>query len=177
MITLTAWRAAIRMWTRQPAVPCLAILSIAVGIAASTSVFAVADAALWRPLPIPQPDRVVWVATRDRNVEGPTAPGVVAAWESRARSLESIGAFRSVQGTVRDDVGADRVAGALASAGVFRVLGQTAAMVETAAILPFLPGLCRHLLGERIKLPSVATWWCGQNYALDWVEAISTMSS
>ena len=26
----------------------------------------------------------------------------------------------------------------------------------------FLPGLCRHLLGEELKLPSVPTWWCGQ---------------
>jgi len=42
-------------------------------------------------------------------------------------------------------------------------------VIENAAIMPFLPGLCRHLLGEDLKLPSVATWWCGQNYALDWV--------
>jgi uncharacterized circularly permuted ATP-grasp superfamily protein/uncharacterized alpha-E superfamily protein len=42
-------------------------------------------------------------------------------------------------------------------------------VIETAAIMPFLPGLCRHLLGEQLKLPSVATWWCGQEYALDWV--------
>lgn len=42
-------------------------------------------------------------------------------------------------------------------------------LIETAAIIPFLPGLSRHLLGEPLKLPSVATWWCGQDYALDWV--------
>jgi uncharacterized circularly permuted ATP-grasp superfamily protein/uncharacterized alpha-E superfamily protein len=42
-------------------------------------------------------------------------------------------------------------------------------LIETAAVMPFLPGLCRHLLGEKLKLPSVATWWCGQEYALDWV--------
>ena len=42
-------------------------------------------------------------------------------------------------------------------------------VIETAAIMPFLPGLSTHLLGEKLKLPSVATWWCGQNYALDWV--------
>src|SRR5580698_3095688 len=42
-------------------------------------------------------------------------------------------------------------------------------VVETAAIMPFLPGLSRQLLGEPLKLPSVATWWCGQDYALDWV--------
>jgi uncharacterized circularly permuted ATP-grasp superfamily protein len=42
-------------------------------------------------------------------------------------------------------------------------------VIETAAIMPFLPGLSNHLFGEKLKLPSVATWWCGQNYALDWV--------
>ncbi len=35
-------------------------------------------------------------------------------------------------------------------------------VIETAAIMAFLPGLCRHLLGEDLMLPSVATWWCGQ---------------
>ena len=42
-------------------------------------------------------------------------------------------------------------------------------LIESAAIMPFLPGLARHLLGEELKLPSVATWWCGQASALDWV--------
>ncbi|HEY2843993.1 MAG TPA: circularly permuted type 2 ATP-grasp protein, partial [Bryobacteraceae bacterium] len=42
-------------------------------------------------------------------------------------------------------------------------------VIETAGIIPFLPGLSRKLLGEPLKLPSVATWWCGQDYALDWV--------
>jgi uncharacterized circularly permuted ATP-grasp superfamily protein/uncharacterized alpha-E superfamily protein len=42
-------------------------------------------------------------------------------------------------------------------------------LIETAAIMPFLPGLSRYLTGEKLKLPSVATWWCGQPYALDWV--------
>ncbi len=42
-------------------------------------------------------------------------------------------------------------------------------LIETAAIMPFLPGLSRYLLREELKLPSVATWWCGQTYALEWV--------
>jgi uncharacterized circularly permuted ATP-grasp superfamily protein/uncharacterized alpha-E superfamily protein len=42
-------------------------------------------------------------------------------------------------------------------------------VIETAAIMPFLPGLSRRLCHESLKLPSVATWWCGQPYALDWV--------
>jgi len=42
-------------------------------------------------------------------------------------------------------------------------------VIETAAIMPFLPGLSRHMTGESLRLPSVATWWCGQSYAFDWV--------
>ena len=42
-------------------------------------------------------------------------------------------------------------------------------LIETAAIMPFLPGLSTYLIGEKLKLRSVATWWCGQPYALDWV--------
>jgi uncharacterized circularly permuted ATP-grasp superfamily protein/uncharacterized alpha-E superfamily protein len=49
-------------------------------------------------------------------------------------------------------------------------------VIETAAILPFLPGLCRHLLGEDLLLPSVGTWWCGQpaelRYVLDHLDQL-----
>ena len=34
-------------------------------------------------------------------------------------------------------------------------------LVESAAFSAFLPALCRHLLDEDLKMPSVATWWCG----------------
>lgn len=34
--------------------------------------------------------------------------------------------------------------------------------VEAPALLAFLPALARHLLGEKLLIPNVATWWCGQ---------------
>ena len=45
------------------------------------------------------------------------------------------------------------------------------ALVETAATMAFLPGLCRQLLGEELAMPSVATWWCGQERERDHVIA------
>jgi uncharacterized circularly permuted ATP-grasp superfamily protein/uncharacterized alpha-E superfamily protein len=42
-------------------------------------------------------------------------------------------------------------------------------LVQSPAFMAFLPGLCRHLLGEELKLPSVATWWCGQKAAREHV--------
>ena len=35
-------------------------------------------------------------------------------------------------------------------------------VVETPALSAFLPGLCQRLLNEELKLPVLATWWCGQ---------------
>jgi len=42
-------------------------------------------------------------------------------------------------------------------------------LLQSPSFMPFLPGLCRHLLGEELKLPSIATWWCGQTEARDYV--------
>jgi len=34
-------------------------------------------------------------------------------------------------------------------------------IVEAPALMAFLPSLCREVLGEELRMPSVATWWCG----------------
>lgn len=49
-------------------------------------------------------------------------------------------------------------------------------LLETPAHMAFLPGLCRDLLGEDLRMPSVATWWCGQEaprrYVLEHLDAL-----
>ncbi|HSF48239.1 MAG TPA: circularly permuted type 2 ATP-grasp protein, partial [Burkholderiales bacterium] len=42
-----------------------------------------------------------------------------------------------------------------------------AGVLETPALLGFLPAICQALLGEALELPSIATWWCGEAPALD----------
>jgi uncharacterized circularly permuted ATP-grasp superfamily protein/uncharacterized alpha-E superfamily protein len=42
-----------------------------------------------------------------------------------------------------------------------------AGLLESGALLGFLPALCEQLLGEPLKMPSVATWWCGEPAALE----------
>ena len=42
-------------------------------------------------------------------------------------------------------------------------------LVQSPAFMSFLPGLCKHILGEELQLPSVATWWCGQESARKFV--------
>ncbi len=48
-------------------------------------------------------------------------------------------------------------------------LGARAA--ESTAFLAFLAPLCRSVLNEELRLPSAATWWCGQREARDYVLA------
>jgi uncharacterized circularly permuted ATP-grasp superfamily protein/uncharacterized alpha-E superfamily protein len=43
-------------------------------------------------------------------------------------------------------------------------------VLESKALQGFLPKLCRRLLGEDLKMPNVATWWCGQSMERDLVE-------
>ncbi|MFT3829443.1 MAG: circularly permuted type 2 ATP-grasp protein [Opitutaceae bacterium] len=43
-------------------------------------------------------------------------------------------------------------------------------LLQSPAFMAFLPGLCRHVFGEELRLPSVATWWCGQPAAERYVE-------
>ena len=47
--------------------------------------------------------------------------------------------------------------------------GLGCGLMQSPAISAYLPGLSRVLLGEELKIPSVATWWCGQQKALDYV--------
>jgi uncharacterized circularly permuted ATP-grasp superfamily protein/uncharacterized alpha-E superfamily protein len=50
-------------------------------------------------------------------------------------------------------------------------------VMESNAMLSFLPALSRRILGEPLKLPNVATWWCGQPAERDLVEQrIDTMA-
>jgi uncharacterized circularly permuted ATP-grasp superfamily protein/uncharacterized alpha-E superfamily protein len=44
-------------------------------------------------------------------------------------------------------------------------------VLQTPAIQPYLPALCKMLLGEELRLPSVQSWWCGEPGALDEVMA------
>ena len=42
-------------------------------------------------------------------------------------------------------------------------------ILESGSLLGFLPKLSQHFLGESLKMPSIASWWCGEPAALDYV--------
>ncbi|MGL5363737.1 MAG: circularly permuted type 2 ATP-grasp protein, partial [Bosea sp. (in: a-proteobacteria)] len=44
-------------------------------------------------------------------------------------------------------------------------------VIESRALMSFMPALAKRLLGEELLLPNTATWWCGQQAARDTVLA------
>jgi uncharacterized circularly permuted ATP-grasp superfamily protein/uncharacterized alpha-E superfamily protein len=62
-------------------------------------------------------------------------------------------------------LGVPGLLGALRAGNAAAANALGSGLLQSPAFLAFLPGLCRHLLGEELKLPSIATWWCGQREA------------
>lgn len=42
-------------------------------------------------------------------------------------------------------------------------------VVENPGLIPFLPSIAKYFLGEELKLPTIASWWCGQPKELQYV--------
>ncbi|MCA1969717.1 MAG: circularly permuted type 2 ATP-grasp protein [Rhizobium sp.] len=59
-------------------------------------------------------------------------------------------------------IGTPGMVQALRNGSVTFVNALGSGILETRAFLAFMPTICRHLLGEDLLLPSIATWWCGQ---------------
>jgi uncharacterized circularly permuted ATP-grasp superfamily protein/uncharacterized alpha-E superfamily protein len=54
---------------------------------------------------------------------------------------------------------------ALRQGGVVIANALGSGVLEAPAMMSFMPRLCRKVLGEDLRLPNIATWWCGQEQA------------
>jgi putative ABC transport system permease protein len=101
--TLEDARHALRGLRRNPVFALAAILTLALGIGMATVVFSVVSAVLIKPLPYPDPDRLVWLAIRNQRIhfEASSAPDF-ADWREQSKSFEQMTAWLDVDSTVQD---------------------------------------------------------------------------
>jgi predicted permease len=99
------FRYALRTILRSPGFAIVAVLLIAIGIGANTTLFSIINAVLLRPLPYPGSDRLVWVGETRADLPFSAAnPGAVSYpnfvdWREQQTVFESIGAYQPIGGS------------------------------------------------------------------------------
>lgn len=71
----------------------------------------------------------------------------------------------------RSRIGVPNILNACASGDLVMANWPGAGVVESRVMSAFMPRLCRTLLGEELRLPNAATWWCGQRREREHVRA------
>lgn len=142
------------------------------------------DAGILMHTPGPYNETYFEHAFKARYLGFPLVEGADLTVRDRHLHLKTLEGLRRVDVLVRhvDDVfcdplelNADSLLGAAGlleawrSGSVALANGLGTGLIETPALHPFMPGLCRHLLGEELHLPCIPTWWCGQKRELDLV--------
>ena len=150
---MTDLRYAARRLRRSPGFACVAIVTLGLGIGASTSVFSAANPILFERLPYPQAQRIVtiWEERKDGGRLASTF-GAYRAMVDRCHAFEALAVTRAWQPTIVGGTQPERVEAQRVSATYFRVLGVS-------------PTLGRDLLdaedvlnGPRVAIVSDGLW-------------------
>src|SRR5689334_13837519 len=122
-------RYAVRGWLRAPGFVLVAVLTLALGIGANTTIFSLVDATVLAPLRFPHPERIMslWRG----QVTNPDSTNITSApnyrdWRAKNHVFEEIGLFDSAGRGYSLTSGygePEQVSGVRVTAGIFRVLG------------------------------------------------------
>jgi putative ABC transport system permease protein len=119
-------RYAVRMLRKNPAFALVAVVALALGIGANTSIFSVVNTVLLRPLPYKEADRLV-VVWEDRTKQGyprdTPAAGNFTAWREQNRVFEGMAAVANVSINLTGAGEPERLEGRRVSAELFPLLG------------------------------------------------------
>ena len=124
----TLWqdlRYGLRVLAKSPGFALVSILTLALGIGANTAIFTIVYGVLLRPLPFPEPDRIVQLAesykqqTDEMNLTAPQWKRL----EEYGERFEHIAGYTSVGYNLAVGTGAEHLRGLPVSASYFRVLG------------------------------------------------------
>lgn len=121
---------ALRFMRKHRGFALLIVLCLALGIGANSAIFSVVDAVLLRPLPYPDPERLMILqdvhqaagsGSEEYNVSGAN----FLAWRTRSRSFEALEALLPKPVNLLEGGEPVRLDGAAATAGLFDLLGVT----------------------------------------------------
>ena len=128
---LSEIRRAIRGLVSQPAFTIAAVLTLAIGIGATTAIYGIVDGVVLRPLAFPDADRLITIceqypgSTRDWcSISPPNVEDIAA----RSRAIDAIGIGRNWEYHLATVDGAEAIEAGLITPGLFAALGAHAAL-------------------------------------------------
>jgi predicted permease len=146
-------RLRLRFLGREPGFSLAAVLTLGLGIGACTAIFTVVNAVLLRPLPFPEPERLVQlfeVSEKSPRMNVPEANFL--DWQEGSRSFAALAMFRGSETTIRGASQPVRARVAYVSSGFFEVLGVRPALGR-------LPSAEEHRRGAApVAMVSFAFW-------------------
>ena len=116
------------MLRKSPAFTAIALITLALGIGANTAIFSIVNAVLLRPLPFPEPDRLIYVTSGFSSQQNVTRPFSASYpdfldWRATAKSFSGMASYHGDPVTL---TGLDQplhVTGCMVSSDFFSVLG------------------------------------------------------
>jgi predicted permease len=118
-------RYGVRMLVKNPSFTLVAVLTLALGIGANTAIFSVVSAVLLRPLPYPEPDRLVrvWERLIREGANNLVSAADFRDWRERNRVFENIAAQSGTSVDLTEGSEPERIRAAEVSSSYFDVLG------------------------------------------------------
>ncbi|HEX4486337.1 MAG TPA: ABC transporter permease [Terriglobales bacterium] len=160
---------AIRYFRRSPGFAATAVLTLALGIGATTAIFSLFDGILLRPLPFPHPEQLVAISTLD--FPAGAAPSNVGAaytignsypnffdWQRQSHTFESLSSYDNIDRlfSKANGEGARVLEGGRTSANLFSTLGVAPALGRTFTKDEELPGHRVAILSHEIWVSDFA---------------------
>ncbi|MFY9556064.1 MAG: ABC transporter permease [Blastocatellia bacterium] len=117
-------RYGIRLLLKRPGFSAVAILALALGIGANTSIFSVVNAVLLRPLPFKDPDQLMILSEKPpRRFSNPVSAGNFVDWRDHSQTFERMTAVTGESVNLSDVSEPEQIIVVKASATLFDLLG------------------------------------------------------
>ncbi|MBZ5523660.1 MAG: ABC transporter permease [Acidobacteriia bacterium] len=148
-------RYALRLLRKSPGFAIAAVLTLALGMGANTVMFSVLNTVLLRPLPYPQPDRLVQIwetEPRQGEMRGPVSPYNFLEWRKHSHTFSEIATFDYNPLVLTGLTTPRRISGQFVSAGFFNVFQVSALIGRTFRPDEDQPG------NDRVVVLSYGAW-------------------
>jgi putative ABC transport system permease protein len=142
-------RCGARILAKSPGFTATAVVSLALGIGATTAVFSILDAIFLRPLPYPEPDRLVGIWERRLDMPEPDGWEMVSTptfldWKKQSQSYEDLHEVADAQSVFNGSERAEQVVVRHVSEGYFHMMGARACQGRLLTPDDYAPGQPRR---------------------------------